>query len=258
MATIGAVKETAELYTLSEIFKLTSKIDNRKITQSRGKIMEELSSQEDFRNMLIDAFQDIEGPNEWIDGEDENVAENNDQFCNWYLRVWADCEAAEKRIKDQCEVMIKAVQARKMGLQYMKGYQFRQYIEAMIEADPKKRSINLAHGEAGFRKSPEKVVWEDEELVIKNAEKHLPEAVKIKKSLSKIIIKNSMKETGKLLSGCKIVPAVDHFYPQTEIHEKLEEIELQKYYKNKVKTYGSISAYRRNRYRHNLKEHKNE
>ena len=74
-------------------------------------------------------------------------------FCEWYLRIMAECDAVAERIQQQAEVMLREVETRKKSIQYFKGQEFRQRILAMLEANGgTKKSINLLTGKAGLRK----------------------------------------------------------------------------------------------------------
>jgi len=178
-----------------------------------------METQDNIKLALIEAFEQIEPQSGSIDGVGE------DGFCNWYLREWNNCEDGKKRIKEQAAAMIKAIENRQKGLQYKCGGEFRERITAMVAENPKKKSVKLFQGTAGFRKSPERITFEDEMAVIATCEEHLPSAVKIVKSLVKSEIKKDMLENGVLMSGCELVESVDKFYPQISIPE-LEGVEL--------------------------------
>lgn len=66
------------------------------------------------------------------------------------------------------------------------------YVSTLI-ASQEKKSVNTIVGTVGYRKSPDKLVFENEDMLLKRLEKNHPEAVKIKKSISKTEIKKLLK-----------------------------------------------------------------
>ena len=149
---------------------------------------------------------------------DEMLTLIQDSFCNWYLRIWNECEDAKKRLKEQAAKMEKEITNRQKALQWKLGEQFQQRITAMVEAaGGKKRSVNLLQGTAGYRKNPDKMKILDMDKAVAWAEENIPDDVIVEKRVNTTPLKDNMKTTGEVPDGCEYLEAYDKFYPQVEL-----------------------------------------
>lgn len=192
----------------------------------------------DVKDILLDVFAELKEKKETIP---------EDRYCEWYLGEMEKCDAVEKKVKFQCERMLKEVDARRLGLQHVCGDKFRERVDAAIEAGLrdkkgklKKKSINYTTGTAGYRKGVDSIRFTDEEkakewavetfgpkelsaaigaiakttmivaILMDLDDKHAIEAIK---SLNKTPFFDHLKKTGEMPDGVELVPAVDKFYP---------------------------------------------
>jgi phage host-nuclease inhibitor protein Gam len=79
----------------------------------------------------------------------------------------------------------------------------------------RRRSIGLPDGTVGFRSTPGRVEVTDEAAALAYCEANLPEAVKVKKSISKSEIAEKFKKTGELPVGCEWAAGEERFYVKT-------------------------------------------
>jgi len=87
-----------------------------------------------------------------------------DRFCEWYLGKLAEANALEAKVKKQFDRIMQEIAARRKALQYVKGPEFRQRVDMMLTAGPRKKdgtlrkkSVNFLTGTAGYRSSRESI-----------------------------------------------------------------------------------------------------
>lgn len=153
---------------------------------------------------------------------------NDDELANWYLRKAGDFDQAIQTIKDQAAMMIRAIEARKRGLAYKWGGEFKRIIDAKLQSQGgKKRSVDLLTGRAGYRKSPERLTIIDPQKVLDWADFNCPEAIKREPRLTPL--KKWLEETGEVPPGTHHTESRDVFYPpitsQELAHQPQPELE---------------------------------
>lgn len=117
--------------------------------------MNEIEKQDDVLAAMIEGFE----------AEREELAtKDGDHFCNWYLRILNQAKADEKKVEEMSAIMLQEISSRRKALQYAHGQEFRNRITAKVETQTgKKKSVNFLMGTAGFRTTPESIVFTDVE-----------------------------------------------------------------------------------------------
>lgn len=173
-----------------------------------------------------------------LDGDD-------DEFCNWYLRMVAEADAAEKRLEEMFQLMMREIHYRRLALQYVKGPMFMQKVKIKLAAQKgKKKSVNFLMGVSGFRSSRESITFKDEEAATGWAYTNIPvddlmlavseikrtpavmaalqklpkaEFIAAIKGLNKTPFHDHVKKEGEMPDGVELKPAEDKFYPWFDI-----------------------------------------
>ena len=132
---------------------------------------------------------------------------------NWYLGIHAECDAVEKRIKDQAKVLQAEVDARRKALTHWWGQQFKGQVDSdLADQHGKKKSVNYATGKAGYRKTKEKLVILDGAKFISWAKMQCPDCLEFRVARKTPAV-DHLHETGELPPGCSLDPAEDRFFP---------------------------------------------
>jgi phage host-nuclease inhibitor protein Gam len=79
-------------------------------------------------------------------------------------------------------------------------------------AGGKKRSVNLPHGIAGFRRTPDRLEVADEGAAVEWARENAPHAIRVRESIDKNEMKANIEATGEVPEGCELVRGTDRFY----------------------------------------------
>ena len=141
----------------------------------------------------------------------------------WYLKVLAECEFMEDRIKEQAEKMLSAITARRRALEWRFGREFREMVERDLaqQKGKKKRSVEYLTGRAGFRTLPGKVFVQNKEELVNWCAINLPKAVPMEPVLHVTPIMEHFDATGEIPPGCDILAKRDKFYPSTGEKEQI-------------------------------------
>lgn len=97
------------------------------------------------------------------------------------------------------------------------GKQLEEWAAKELEGEKKTRSIGLLHGKVGFRKNPDKVVYDaDDEQIVLNAlrDDGYTDCIRVKEEVSKTALKDLLKT--KPLSYAHIEEGGDVFYIKAE------------------------------------------
>jgi phage host-nuclease inhibitor protein Gam len=89
---------------------------------------------------------------------------------------------------------------------------FRSILKPFIEralSDQKSKTLKLPGLSIQLRKKPDKVEVTDKEIAISFCEANHPDAVVIKKEVSKIYLKDLLTKKGELVPGCDIVFGIE-------------------------------------------------
>lgn len=127
--------------------------------------------------------------------------------------AFIDCEIVEAQahvesLRARREELARPYVRRQQWLDQYLPY-LQEYAAATL-AGQKSRSLKLAYGDIGFRRTPERVEVSDEEMFISWALKNDPNALKM--TPSKTGIKTGIKVTGEIPPGVEIFPGEDRFY----------------------------------------------
>ena len=116
----------------------------------------------------------------------------------------------------------KQLETEERALDYRLGAALRDEIDKQFQEGKggNRKSIRNLFGKVGYRKVAARIVVTvlDEEKAIEQAEEHCPEAIKIRKSLSKTALRKLYEDTGQELEGTRIdeIPEYQKFYVQPE------------------------------------------
>lgn len=133
------------------------------------------------------------------------------QTLNKYIRVSLRLDDEEERVKAQCAAILKSIESRRNGLDYVYGALVRNVTERLI-AGGKARSHKTLWGTIGFRKAPAQVFVKDEAALMGYAKHAHPEWIRIKEEPVRSAIKDYAKTTGDIPPGCEFIDERDKFY----------------------------------------------
>lgn len=143
------------------------------------------------------------------------------QFCvedeesaNWVLKRIIAARNYSQRVAEWAEAEKRRAAREEMTLMFLFGRQLERWAkEAISQTNGKRKSIVLPAATVGFRRSPAKVVIDDEKLVLAWAREHVPNAVVTVHKLAKIIFDAYLHETGHAPEeGIHTEPEMDKFY----------------------------------------------
>lgn len=154
--------------------------------------MELTEFQQEMLAKLIEAGHDPDEARGWVleyvDPDKPRFEVRDMSSANWVLRHLADCDAKEAAVNAMVDAEVEALHMRAeriLGPIRNKREFFEQAYSAQLEEwargqveGQKSKSIKLLHGDIGFRKSPDKLVIDDEVKAIAWAESECPEAIK--------------------------------------------------------------------------------
>jgi phage host-nuclease inhibitor protein Gam len=199
--------------------------------------------QESILQSLIEAGQDPDEAREWVtdyvvSDESKPVFMVKDMSsANWVLKKLAECDAEEAEVMSMVEAEIETIRKRaerliapiaRKRMFFKTAYlpQLEEWAKSKLEGQ-KAKSVKLVHGTVGFRRSPEKLVIDDEDKAIQIIEEHYPASLRIKKEIDKKQLKVDMEAFGETEicvndKGVKrtiahIEPGADTFYVKPEM-----------------------------------------
>lgn len=172
-------------------------------------------------SLLEDLYENISFEPESAEARDE-TGEQRFRITNQNAAIWAlrkirlinsrleeaettasaEINIIENWLKDQQE---KASRERS----FFEGL-LREYMEDLRREDPKLKTMKLPGGELAFRKQQAEYSY-DEAQLLPWAKEHLPEAVHVKESILKSVVKDYVNQTGEVLPGVRIDPRPDKF-----------------------------------------------
>ena len=153
------------------------------------------------------------------DGEAQGAASesfqiDNDGKANWLVRKIVELRAYRDRV-DQWAASEKARAMHEEDFLMMRfGGQLRDWAAGQIAAfKGRRKSLGLPAGTVGFRRSPARLVVDDDASVIEWAKKSCPEAVEIVQKLSRSILKDYFERTGDMpTTGAHVQPENEDFF----------------------------------------------
>jgi hypothetical protein len=92
----------------------------------------------------------------------------------------------------------------------------RDYMTTLRTDDPKLKAVSLPGAKLAFRKQQPEYIY-DEDQLLPWVKANLPEAVVVKESVSKITVKDYIKETGEAIPGVEIEERPDKFEVKLEV-----------------------------------------
>lgn len=105
---------------------------------------------------------------------------------------------------------LKATKEDAASIDFLKGL-LKPYVVSALLATPRKRTIHLPGLSVSLRKLPDKAEVEDEKIAISFCEMHFKDAVEVKKSLSKTMLKQELL-AGKVIPGVRLSEGADELY----------------------------------------------
>jgi len=215
--------------------------------------------QERILAQLLEAGQDLDQAREWVIDYVEPAAAkfavSGLSSANWVMKRLAECEADEAEVRAMIDAEIESIRQRAERIlqpiarkreffSLVYGPQLEEFAKDRLEGQ-KTRSLKLLHGTIGFRKSPDKVVIDDEAaaiaalelLAVKDPDVYA-DAVRLRKEVAKTVVKtifqvNGMRELYTLpadIDDPSWVPTVaahleggeDKFYTKPEMPEAVQ------------------------------------
>jgi len=140
----------------------------------------------------------------------------------WALRKLSKINSTKEESRVTAQREIDRIRAWVTGVEdkaereaaYFNGL-LRDYMNILREEDPKLKTLALPGGKLAFRKQQPEYTYDDAQLLpwVKN---NLPDAVIVKESVSKTVVKNYLKETGEVIPGITVEERPDKFSVEVE------------------------------------------
>lgn len=169
--------------------------------------------------LALDRLADELYPRPDLDRYLDPKAPTPETFANWYMERLAQIDAAEELVKAQAKALLNRLGAARKALAWRHAQPFREAVDTMLAQQraqgDKRRSVETFFGRAGYRKAPQRLEVENPEQAITWATAHLPDALKVDVSTSKLLA--HVKATGELPDGCAVVGGGDNFYPSVKV-----------------------------------------
>lgn len=89
-------------------------------------------------------------------------------------------------------------------------YLLEEYFLKLRQDDPKRKTVKLPHGALKMRKQQPRYLY-DEEQLLPWAKENLPDAVQVKETVAKNLLKKYIKETGEVVPGVEIEERPEKF-----------------------------------------------
>lgn len=143
---------------------------------------------------------------------------------NWVLKKLAECDSDEAEVQAMVNREIEAIRARAEKIlapirrrrEFFEAaytHQLEEFAKAKLDG-AKAKSVKLLHGTIGFRKSPARLVIDDEGKAIEYAEQNCPDA--IKRSLSVSTLKAAFQNDPFDSDAMHLEPGEESFYFKPE------------------------------------------
>lgn len=137
---------------------------------------------------------------------------------NWAVSKAMDATTEIVRLQVQAEAwhqqigawLAKATAEYTRSVEYMESL-LRPFVTEELKGK-KSRHVTFPAGEAGFRKSPDRLDITDEAVALMWAKANCPEAVKVTETVQKTPLKKRIESTGEMPDGVKLVPGEERFY----------------------------------------------
>jgi len=100
------------------------------------------------------------------------------------------------------------------SVEYFKSL-LRQYADRAVATQHKSRSVHLVGSVLSLRKKPDRVEVTESDLALSYCETEHPEALIVKKELSKSVLKGLLSN-GTEIPGCRLEPGRDELYVKSE------------------------------------------
>lgn len=164
-----------------------------------------------------EAHQDADAIRAEVEGMDVGDFPKSDEqrtLCR-FMRLRSQLAMEHTRIADQMTAMLKGLESRIDGLDYLFLPVVKPIVEDMLKGG-KAKSIKTPWGTAGFRSSQPKLEITDEPALRQAAsaadDEALASVLVMEWSVSKSKLNEYFKSTGELPSGVELVPAAEKFY----------------------------------------------
>lgn len=141
----------------------------------------------------------------------------------WASRKIIDAESRLTQYADQAKQYKKqidswfnrAVQDEIESIHYLKGL-IRPFIEQEVSKQSKSKTIRYPGLNIQLRKKPDRIDITDKEIALSFCEANHPDAVIIKKELSKTYLKDLLNHQGEIIPGTAMVPGDSELYFKDE------------------------------------------
>lgn len=139
---------------------------------------------------------------------------DSQERANWLVKKIVGARNYMERVKAWCEQEQRRATREEQTLLFLFGRQIENWLRAeIIKLNGRRKSINLPAGCIGFRSVGDRLVIDDEAVVLKWAKVHLPDAVIVTEKLSKSAINEHAEKVGVIPDeGVHIEPTSEKFY----------------------------------------------
>jgi phage host-nuclease inhibitor protein Gam len=144
---------------------------------------------------------------------DESFHVRDAATANWVLRKILAARRYAECVREWAAAEVKRAQREEEFFLVRFGGELEEWCRRQIQEDGgRRRSVNLPAGVMGFRRTPTGLEVADEQKVIDWCRRHLSQAIVIRESLSKTVLKEHLKQTGEVPEGAEIRGGDERFY----------------------------------------------
>lgn len=154
--------------------------------------------------------------------DSEHFTIDSPEKAAWAGRKIIDAEDRINKLKDQAKIYKaqidtwyeKAIREDLDSIEYLR-YMIRPYVEDEVSHMHKSKTLHLPGIAVQLRKKPDRIDVVDQETAISFCEMNHPDAVVIKKEVSKSYLKQLLAK-GELIPGCDLIPGSQELYFKDE------------------------------------------
>ncbi|NCN05101.1 MAG: hypothetical protein GW949_05675 [Spirochaetales bacterium] len=154
--------------------------------------------------------------------ESEHFTIDSPEKAAWAGRRIIDAEDRISKLKERTQIYKaqidkwyeKAIREDLDSIEYLR-YMIRPYVEEEVSHQHKSKTLHLPGISVQLRKKPDRIDVVDTETAISFCEMNHPDAVVVKKEVSKSYLKQLLSK-GELIPGCDLIPGTQELYFKDE------------------------------------------
>ena len=132
---------------------------------------------------------------------------------NWVIRKIVEARAYADRVRQWAALEVRRAQSEEEFFLHRFGVELESWAKAEVaKTGDHRKSLCLPSGVVGFRIAPLSLVISDEQKLLDWAERHLREAVEVRRILRKSLLLDHLKTTGECPLGAEVAGGEERFY----------------------------------------------